>query len=534
MVAEGATMNRLVITFLLSFGFTAAAHVGSPNVFFEGRAGSYTIYSVVRPPAALPGSADVSVQVRQSDATSVSLLPVLWQTGREGSPAAVLAERVAGATNLWSGQVWFLRPGSYTLQISVNGPRGRGEAIVPVNVLGMLGRQMSPARKTGLLLMGAILFISALVIVRVVARDASLQAGAKPDLVQFRASRYATGVAVLLLTTGIAAGAFRWRSMDLLYRSQGVQKPEPVSATVLSESQRVLLELQPAEQSLGSASWTQLVPDHGKLMHMFLIRAAAQDVFAHLHPLRQDGQTFLLELPPLPSGNYQLYGELTFENGLNQTLLSDLVLPEPLSPLMLPPVLATNAAGDVICGVSTLLTNEPGKVARDMDDSWHLQQNRITTPDHAQRAHPNGALYARLMGGYSLVFENAQAVEAGRDKLLRFAAFAPDGSEVPLQLYMGMPGHAALRREDGSVFAHLHPSGSFSMASQEIFRERLAMTDTREPAARANLDPARDQTNRVLFPYEFPNPGKYRLWVQVRVGGRVLTGVYDILVQNSG
>ena len=54
-----------------------------------------------------------------------------------------------------------------------------------------------------------------------------------------------------------------------------------------------------------------------------------------------------------------------------------------------------------------------------------------------------------------------QKVARGRENYLRFAAFAEDGRAAPLQPYMGMLGHAAVRRSDVSVFAHLHPAGSF-------------------------------------------------------------------------
>ena len=521
------------ILFLLFVGSSVLAHVGSPNVFFDGRAGAYGTYAVIRPPAALPGVAQVSVRVNEAGIRSVSLVPVLWQAGRRGSPSPVPAQRVAGETNLWSAEVWLLRPGSYTIQISIDGAKGFGEAVVPVNAVGMAGQPMTAGLRTTLTLFGCLLFGSVVFIIRGVAREGSSKRDESLSADDVARGGRVAMIAFLLLTAGVAGGAARWRKMDLTYRAQGIQKPEPVNAVLRSETNRVVLELRPAEASLSLPSWGALVPDHGKLMHMFLIREPELDVFAHLHPLRLDGRTFALEVPRLPSGNYQLYGDVTFENGMNQTLVARVALPEPLGGLvdMLAP--ATNLNGEVVCGfVSNDLTNST-QLARDGDDSWHVERrSKFRAPS------PLGhGLAARLMGGHSLVLENASEVSRGRDSSLRLAAFAPDGNEAPLQPYMGMSGHAAVRRSDGSVFAHLHPSGSFSMASQEAFRRRIS-ADTpapgNDPRAIASSVMETNSSNHVSFPYQFPKPGPYRIWVQVRIAGRVLTGVYDLDIKPGG
>ena len=124
---------------------------------------------------------------------------------------------------------------------------------------------------------------------------------------------------------------------------------------------------------------------------------------------------------------------------------------------------------------------------------------------------------------------------------MRFGLYSPAGRPEPLQLYLGMRGHAVLRRSDGEVFTHLHPVGTISMAAQALFSRSEGVGDRGSGAdgtvetngwARAGLDGV-GSGNEVAFPYAFPRPGDYRLWVQVRTGGRVLTGVFDMRVTRA-
>ena len=94
-----------------------------------------------------------------------------------------------------------------------------------------------------------------------------------------------------------------------------------------------------------------------------------------------------------------------------------------------------------------------------------------------------------------------------------------------MQPYLGMPGHAAIVRDDGQVFIHLHPLGTISLAAQA----RLAQSS---PSAMSHAMSASDGENDSLyFPYAFPQPGTYTVWVQVKRRGRVMTGSFPAEVR---
>src|SRR5262245_50042294 len=104
-----ATMKRIfAITFTLLLALSAGAHVGSPNVFFEGKAGLHPVRVVLRPPAVLPGIVQADVRVADRSITNVLLQAVPWEAGVEAAPAPVNAMAVSGETNLFNAALWLL------------------------------------------------------------------------------------------------------------------------------------------------------------------------------------------------------------------------------------------------------------------------------------------------------------------------------------------------------------------------------------------------------------------------------------------
>lgn len=80
-----------------------------------------------------------------------------------------------------------------------------------------------------------------------------------------------------------------------------------------------------------------------------------------------------------------------------------------------------------------------------------------------------------------------------------------------------MQGHAAVMRDDLSVFAHLHPSGSVPMASLMLTGDHAHLHD--QPAS---------LPSEIGFPWVFPKPGRYRVFVQFKRAGKIETAAFDV------
>ena len=493
-------MKALIFTILLLLTLSqkSSAHIGSPNVFFDGKAGAFPVRVVIRPPPALPGIAQVDIRT-ESPAT-ITARAVLLGTSDDSAAAPAVAQAVQGDTHLLNVPLWLMRAGNYAVRIQFSdGP----ELDVPLRAASLVRPEMPAGLGATLGALGVLLIAAGALIAGAAARESTLEPTDSPNA-RDRCRGWAVAIATLvLLSAGTAFGTARWRKMDADFRANSLTKPLPVSATIRTEDERHIMTIhQPRDADV---TWASLVTDHGKLMHLFLVEAATGRSFAHLHPTRLDLRTFETVLPSIPPGLYTLYGETTHESGSADTVTGTVEIPPPLG---VAPQAEWTMANEAWCqSPPSAVASPTARGTLDADDSWH------TGPASATRVTP-------LMGGAKMILHTPGEFLADRETLLRFSVAAPDGEPVAIQTYMGMAGHCVIRRDDGTVFTHLHPAGSVSMAAQQLItRQKITTTDPMPAAA------------EVTFPYAFPKTGNYRIWVQVRSNGRVLTGVFDVVVK---
>jgi hypothetical protein len=499
--ATGARLRHVVLLWLAVL--TTTAHVGSFDTFQTGKAGPYDVRVSVRPPEVIPGRAQVTVRVAPGDARLVTALPVFWRTGTRGSPHADTLARVPGPDAVFQGMIWLMAGGSHNVVVAVGGARGAGTLTVPVNAV-RTGRLAMP-RGTGaaLAVLGALLFVGMMSIVRAGVAESVVPAGAAPDARRARRGRLAFALTAPVLALVLLGGARWWRAEDRAYQRR-MYRPLDVAGTVDDVDGRRVYRLAVTDSAwlLGRAGGP-VMPDHGKMMHMFVI--GAEGGFAHLHPRMLDSATFETALPPLPAGRYRVFADVVHESGFERTLVTSLDLAPPA----------------------------PGQGAvLDADDAW------------GARVLPAVAGVAPLGGGATMTWADAPPrPRAGDELTLRFRVRDARGGAAALQPYLGMRGHAAVMRDDGGVYVHLHPSGTASMASQQAFalrdrgdttaggRLRLAAAEHAQhasSAATADATALDGAAGEVAFPYAFPRPGRYGVWVQVRLDGRVETARFDV------
>ncbi len=554
-------MKKFLISIglLISLAVNVWAHVGSPGVTFEGDAGPYKLIANINPPDVIPGTAAVTVYLEGAvRGTQVTARPVYWSVGADGTPKADAAEPSVTEPGRFDVKVWFMSTGTSSIEITVNGPQGKGTVVVPVMAVSTAKRTMPAGLGWGLFVMATFLVMLMVSIISSSVSDSQLNP-AESLTKRLRRRRVTGAVGALLVLGLILWGGYSWWNAAAASYNKYLYRPLQANNTFNSQNGLLKFTIDTAQLNELSRSrrgnitrkMNYLVPDHGKLMHMFLVKANALDVFAHLHPRRADSVTFVTQLPELPAGKYWIYADITRLSGFAETIIDTLNIPETIYRQ------ASNPSG-------------LNRVA-DEDDTYFIT-NAVNGKNFTQpsvNAIMCGApgVETKLKDGTSAIWvqKPGQELKAGELTELTFEMLDENRKPAKLEPYLGMMAHAVILKDDGSVYIHLHPSGSYSMGSQKALLDRMAFhqpLDKYLPAPVAFADSVnrmvarldamsegeRNQllmagmehgnaggnehnAHQISFPYTFPQSGKYRIWVQTKRNGKILNSAFDAEVK---
>ncbi len=475
---------KIFLSVLLLLGAPLMAHIGSPDVFFEGDAGPYKLLVTIRPPQVIPGVAELEIRSLSADVRQVHIVPLrLAATAQQFTPVPDLARPSREDPQYYTGSLWLMATGSWKVRVDVDGARGSASLAVPVPALSTRVLSMQTTIGAFLIPLCLLLVFGLVAIVGAGVREAQLEPGAVPGTTRVRWSRI-----VMVATGGVLciilwAGNLWWGSAADGY-SRNVYKPIGLDASVKDGNQLVLHLREPGWLNRRT---DDLLPDHNHLMHLYVIHLPAMDQVWHLHPELVGDGAFRQTLPSMPAGRYALYGDIVHASGLGETVTAQL-------------------------------------------DLAAIQGPELSGDDAGSAPLPVKANYnpvvSELPGGYRMIWERGEgAIHARRPYQFRFRLEDGNGvAPTDMELYMGMLGHAAFVATDGSVFAHVHPSGSVPMAA-------LGLAQSANPHAE-HMSMAGGLPAEVSFPYGFPKPGAYRVFVQMKRGGRILTGAFTTTVEN--
>jgi len=470
---------RLLWVGLLAAALPLDGHVGSPDVFFKGNAGPYPLLITIRPPQVVPGVAGIEIRSQSPDVRQIRIVPLrLGLRVAQFAPVPDVAQPSHDDPQFYTGGLWLMTSGSWQVRIDADGARGPGRISVPVPALATRVAGMQMAIAAVLIPLGLLLGAGLVSIAGAAARDAMLEPGKQPDLHRRRRARLVMAVTAAIVVGAVWLGSGWWSAEAGSY-SRIVFKPLRLKTTLASDR----LQLQLENPGWLNRSTDDLLPDHGHLMHLYVIRVPEMDLVWHLHPERGEGGDFEQRLPAMPAGRYALYGDIVHANGLAETATAEVDWPQ---------IAGAPLDGDDAGGSGPPLAN------RDF--------TRLASP---------------LAGGYRMAWDRGEArLHARQPYEFKFRLEDEHGKPAEgVELYMGMLGHAAFVSADRSVFAHVHPSGSVPMPAMQ-----LAQPDN--PHAGHMTMPSGPPA-AVSFPYGFPKPGEYRIFVQMKRAGAIVTGVFD-------
>jgi hypothetical protein len=492
----------LALFIALTLVLPAHAHIGSKDVYEEVNAGPYKLFVTIRTPNVIPGVATIEVRSSGAPVRSIQITPTpLTGDAAKHPPSSDAMRPSADDPAFFTGSLWLMAAGSWQVHFDLDGASGKAGTSVPVPAMPLSILPMQRPLGIALAVLALILIIGLAGIVAAAVRESRLDPGLLSTATQRRRALIASAF-TLVFTALLFYGGYKWWNVEAAAYAADIYHPLSLSPMLSGNTLDLKIGRYDTDalHRLRARSNNDLLPDHGHVMHLYAIRQPGMDAVFHLHPALVSAGDLRMNLPSMPPGTYRLYADIVHANGFPETLSANLTIPPDLPPAPLAPEDAAAAPPP-------------------------LSQGEL------------GTAY-RLPDGYTMLWERPAELSANTAYAFRFRLVDTAGQPAAdTRPYLGMAGHAAFVKTDGTVFAHTHPEGSAAMQALMLANggsAEMGGMDRTDPPSSGGSDAAATAEHippTVEFPYGFPSPGRYRIFIQMKHANTVETGVFDAEVR---
>lgn len=486
--------RRVALLAIAAAGLANLGHVNSPHIYLEENVGPYSAIVIAHMPPAVPG--EIELQIRLSDRATDDDVSVrvreIPPQGEEYAADWVTAKRSEIDPDFYESPVPLVLFGLWHVEIEATGDRGTGVMRFPVPARIPVPRRMTPVLLTSLIGLMALVYFTQWQIVRGLARDGRIAPGGTVDDKDRRRGKIGAWIAVAVLSGALAIIGVQWWYLHTLYDKIGgtalgleaiVRNAPPIAGKRLDVELRI--------QNRRGEPPQDLAPDHGKMMHLVVAEQPGGELLLHVHPIMTQPGVFRFRFEPPRPGAYALFAGILHATGESETVTATLEVE----------------------GTATGRPH-PGRFD-DPEDSYAERAPFGELPDDRE---------SDVGDGLTMRWTAPDGpIERGEFHKLDFELVGADGEPVAaIEPYLGMAGRMLVLRDDFDVFNHNHPMGTIGGRMAMLMNEGHVDSAADAPVA---LPP------RATFPYGFPSPGRYRLWIQMKREGRVYTGVFDTTVR---
>src|SRR5215470_13856974 len=195
----------LSLLFAVALAEVCAAHVGSPDVYFQGEAGPYHLVVAVMTPQMIPGIAEIQIRAAEPGVRQMRIVP-LYIVG-EGSkypppPDVLLPSK--DDPQFFSGKLWLMASGSWQVRVEADGDKGSGTIAVPVPAA---ARATLPMQRGLGAMLGALMVLLVAAVVSIFGasrREGQLEPGAAPTVSDRQGARLAMAVTFMIAVVLLA------------------------------------------------------------------------------------------------------------------------------------------------------------------------------------------------------------------------------------------------------------------------------------------------------------------------------------------